>query len=106
MALLQVISNMKFLISWLVLHWEDDVDITQYPGTTSMGDLEAPDEVAHLLSVKEQIFKDLSSGNSWLWDTLTSFHASFQLVYNGFHSSCKIMLLLWLLKGTMAIRLF
>ena len=97
---------MKFLISWLVLYWEVDVDITQYPGTTSTGDLEAPDEVAHLLSVNEQIFKDLSSGNSWLLDTLTSFHASLQLVYNGFHSSCKIMLLLWLLKGTMAIRLF
>ena len=47
-------------------------------------------EVAHILSVKEQIVVDVASGNSWLLSTLTSFHDGLQLVANGLHSSSEI----------------
>ena len=90
LALSQVVSNMKSFVSWLISHWEDQVDISQYPGTTSPGNRDVQDEVVHSLSVQEQIVEDIATGNSWLFNTLTSLRDGLQLVANGLHSSSEI----------------
>ena len=85
-ALSKVFFNIQSYLAWLISMWDERVDLSAYPGSTSPAGHTSPEEVVRQDTIREQILND----SQRLLEAFSSFQNGLELISNGLQTSCEI----------------
>ena len=85
----QLCNRMQDYMSWILENWDNYLDLSAFPGSSSPDNRFVGEPATHSVPIKQQILSDMIGDSNWLFDCFPHIRYGLKLVSNGLHSSME-----------------